>query len=55
MVCYTHEEDTGESWFVVMDAKSPELDIVAEVQLPSRIPYGFHGIFVKQAELLAQQ
>lgn len=55
VVCYTHEEDTGESWFVVMDAKSPELDIVAEVQLPSRIPYGFHGIFVKQAELLAQQ
>uniref|UniRef100_A0A0E0FBQ6 Uncharacterized protein n=1 Tax=Oryza meridionalis TaxID=40149 RepID=A0A0E0FBQ6_9ORYZ len=55
VVCYTHEEDTGQSWFVVMDAKSPELDIVAEVQLPSRIPYGFHGLFVKQAELLAQQ
>ncbi|XP_006662219.1 9-cis-epoxycarotenoid dioxygenase NCED2, chloroplastic-like [Oryza brachyantha] len=53
VLCYTHDEVTAESRFVVMDARSPELDIVAEVQLPSRVPYGFHGLFVTQAELLA--
>uniref|UniRef100_A0A0E0B8D2 Uncharacterized protein n=1 Tax=Oryza glumipatula TaxID=40148 RepID=A0A0E0B8D2_9ORYZ len=55
VVCYTHKEDTGESQFVVMDARSPELEIVAAVQLPARVPYGFHGLFVTQAELLSQQ
>jgi 9-cis-epoxycarotenoid dioxygenase len=55
LVCYVHNERTGENQFVVMDARSPQLDIVAEVQLPARVPYGFHGMFVTQAELQAQQ
>ncbi|WVZ74040.1 hypothetical protein U9M48_022270 [Paspalum notatum var. saurae] len=55
VVCYVHNERTGENRFVVMDARSPRLDIVAEVQLPARVPYGFHGLFVTRAELQAQQ
>ena len=55
VVCYVHNEGTGDNRFVVMDARTPELDIVAEVQLPSRVPYGFHGLFVTQAELRSQQ
>ncbi|KAM0898118.1 hypothetical protein ACQ4PT_022117 [Festuca glaucescens] len=55
VVCYVHDEGTGDNRFVVMDARTPELDIVAEVQLPSRVPYGFHGLFVTQAELRSQQ
>uniref|UniRef100_A0A0D9VJY7 9-cis-epoxycarotenoid dioxygenase n=1 Tax=Leersia perrieri TaxID=77586 RepID=A0A0D9VJY7_9ORYZ len=55
VVCYVHDEGTGENRFVVMDARSPDLEIVAEVQLPGRVPYGFHGLFVTQAELRAQQ
>ena len=54
VVCYVHNEGTGDNRFVVMDARTPELDIVAEVQLPSRVPYGFHGLFVTQAELRSQ-
>nr|ANT73647.1 CCD-D4 [Triticum aestivum] len=54
VVCYVHDEGTGDNRFVVMDAQAPELDIVAEVQLPSRVPYGFHGLFVTQAELRSQ-
>ncbi|MQL92044.1 hypothetical protein Taro_024661 [Colocasia esculenta] len=38
-----------------MDAKSPELDVVAEVLLPRRVPYGFHGIFLRESELRDQQ
>lgn len=51
VVTYVHNENTGESRFLVMDAKSPNLDIVAAVRLPRRVPYGFHGLFVTQANL----
>nr|WGJ61593.1 carotenoid cleavage dioxygenase 4 [Osmanthus fragrans] len=51
VVSYVHNEKTGESRFLVMDAKSPNLDIVAAVKLPRRVPYGFHGLFVSENDL----
>lgn len=52
LVTYLHNENNGESRFLVMDAKSPELDIVAAVRLPGRVPYGFHGLFVRENDLI---
>ncbi|KAA8544388.1 hypothetical protein F0562_022400 [Nyssa sinensis] len=51
VVSYVHNEITKESRFVVMDAKSPTLEIVAAVKLPGRVPYGFHGLFVSENDL----
>ncbi|XP_073146185.1 probable carotenoid cleavage dioxygenase 4, chloroplastic [Henckelia pumila] len=51
LVTYVHNEMTGESNFIVMDAKSPTLEIVAVVKLPRRVPYGFHGMFVRECDL----
>lgn len=51
LVTFTHNETTDESKFIVMDAKSPDLQIVAVVKLPQRVPYGFHGIFVRESDL----
>ncbi|KAL4382945.1 hypothetical protein GQ457_15G007820 [Hibiscus cannabinus] len=51
VVSYVHNENTGGSRFLVMDAKSPNLDIVAAVKLPRRVPYGFHGLFVRESDL----
>ncbi|KAL2235134.1 probable carotenoid cleavage dioxygenase 4, chloroplastic [Sesamum indicum] len=51
LVTYVHNENTKESKFLVMDAKSPNLEIVASVKLPQRVPYGFHGLFVREDEL----
>nr|QTZ19611.1 carotenoid cleavage dioxygenase 4 isoform 4 [Bixa orellana] len=51
VVTCTHDENSGDSMFVVMDAKSPELDIVAAVQVPRRVPYGFHGLFLTREDL----
>lgn len=51
LVSYVHDENIGESRFLVMDAKSPNLNIVAAVKLPRRVPYGFHGLFVRQSDL----
>ncbi|MCD7457542.1 dioxygenase [Datura stramonium] len=51
VMCYMHNENTRESSLMVMDAKSHDLDIVAVVKLPRRVPYGFHGAFVKESDL----
>ncbi|KAF9624284.1 hypothetical protein IFM89_009192 [Coptis chinensis] len=51
LVTYVHDENSGESRFLVMDAQSPTLDIVASVKLPRRVPYGFHGLFVRDTDL----
>lgn len=51
VVSYVHDEKTGESRFLVMDAKSPNLETVAAVKLPQRVPYGFHGLFVRENDL----
>ncbi|KAI4327889.1 hypothetical protein L6164_020300 [Bauhinia variegata] len=52
VVSYVHDENKGESTFLVMDAKSTELEIVAAVKLPRRVPYGFHGLFVRESDLV---
>ncbi|TQD74816.1 hypothetical protein C1H46_039653 [Malus baccata] len=51
LVSFVHDEKTGESRFLAMDAKSAQLDIVAVLKLPRRVPYGFHGLFVKEKDL----
>ncbi|KAK0595402.1 hypothetical protein LWI29_006256 [Acer saccharum] len=51
VMSYVHDEKSGESRFLVMDAKSAHLEIVAAVKLPWRVPYGFHGLFVRKNEL----
>ncbi|XP_057965157.1 probable carotenoid cleavage dioxygenase 4, chloroplastic [Malania oleifera] len=51
VLSYIHDENIGESKFLVMDAKSPQLDVVAAVRLPRRVPYGFHGLFVRAVDL----
>lgn len=51
LVSYVHDENTGESRFIVMDAKSPNLETVAAVKLPQRVPCGFHGLFVRESDL----
>ncbi|KZV31728.1 putative carotenoid cleavage dioxygenase 4, chloroplastic-like [Dorcoceras hygrometricum] len=51
LITYMHNENTNESTFLVMDAKSPSLETVAVVKLPQRVPSGFHGLFVPEDKL----
>ncbi|XAR52563.1 9-cis-epoxycarotenoid dioxygenase, partial [Bertholletia excelsa] len=51
VMTYVHNEMSCESKFVVMDAKSPALDVVTSVKLPGRVPYGFHAIFLNEQQL----
>eukprot|EP00271_Cylindrocystis_brebissonii_P007506 TRINITY_DN21076_c0_g1_i1.p1 TRINITY_DN21076_c0_g1~~TRINITY_DN21076_c0_g1_i1.p1 ORF type:complete len:547 (+),score=105.42 TRINITY_DN21076_c0_g1_i1:145-1785(+) len=52
---YVSDEVTGVSEMVVLDAKSMSAEPVAVVKLPRRVPSGFHGIFVSQAQIQAQK
>lgn len=52
IVSYVHDENNGVSSFLVMDATSQTLDVVAAVKLPRRVPYGFHGLFVKDGDII---
>ncbi|KAL2634069.1 hypothetical protein R1flu_005548 [Riccia fluitans] len=54
VVTYVHHQTTGLSELVIMDAQSPTLETVASVKLPSRVPYGLHGIFVNEEQLSKQ-
>lgn len=54
VLTFKHNEKTGRSELLVLDASSPSLDLLATVKLPSRVPYGFHGTFVSEADLAKQ-
>jgi len=46
VMTYLHDEGTGRSELVVLDASRFEAEPVARVALPQRVPYGFHGSWI---------
>jgi len=51
VMTYLHDEGTGRSEFVVLDASRFDAPPIARVALPQRVPYGFHGSWISDAEL----
>jgi carotenoid cleavage dioxygenase-like enzyme len=46
VMSYVHDEGSGRTSFVVLDASDLSKPPVASVELPQRVPYGFHGSWV---------
>ena len=46
LMTFAHAHDGSSASFVVLDAQDIERGPVAEVHLPQRVPYGFHGNWV---------
>ncbi|XP_006664795.2 carotenoid 9,10(9',10')-cleavage dioxygenase [Oryza brachyantha] len=54
LIFFVHDEKTGKSQVHVIDAKTMSADPVAVVELPNRVPYGFHAFFVNEEQLAKQ-
>ncbi|KAL0425621.1 UNVERIFIED_CONTAM: Carotenoid 9,10(9',10')-cleavage dioxygenase 1 [Sesamum radiatum] len=54
LIFFVHDESTGKSAVNVIDAKTMSADPVAVVELPKRVPYGFHAFFVTEEQLQEQ-
>ena len=46
-----YDDATDRSDLVILDATQPHAEPVARVHLPGRVPYGFHGSWIDDAEL----
>jgi carotenoid cleavage dioxygenase len=55
LLTFVHDEGSGESELVVIDAASFTDQPVARVKMPRRVPFGFHGAWVSAAEIAAQR
>ncbi|KAM0828992.1 hypothetical protein ACQ4PT_067168 [Festuca glaucescens] len=52
ILTFVHDEPAGTSELLVVNAADMRLE--ATIQLPSRVPYGFHGTFITASELESQ-
>nr|BAN15738.1 9-cis-epoxy-carotenoid dioxygenase [Dianthus caryophyllus] len=52
ILTFVHDEDKWESELQIVNAATMEVE--ALVQLPSRVPYGFHGTFIAANDLKTQ-
>ncbi len=48
---FVHDDTTERTDLVILDATAPGAEPVARVHLPVRVPYGFHGSWISDAEL----
>ncbi|OAY54225.1 carotenoid 9,10(9',10')-cleavage dioxygenase 1 [Manihot esculenta] len=46
IVTHVHNEMSNVSQVLIIDAKKFESQPIATINLPNRVPYGFHGIFI---------
>lgn len=52
ILAFAHDEAAGKSELQIVNAMTMEME--AAVQLPSRVPYGFHGTFIAAKDLAGQ-
>eukprot|EP01026_Neomeris_dumetosa_P052810 TRINITY_DN4694_c0_g1_i2.p1 TRINITY_DN4694_c0_g1~~TRINITY_DN4694_c0_g1_i2.p1 ORF type:complete len:636 (-),score=70.30 TRINITY_DN4694_c0_g1_i2:323-2230(-) len=51
LMMYTNHSKTQQSSFIIFDAKSMDPIPLATVNLPQRVPFGFHGVYLTEQEL----
>jgi len=55
LLTFVYDASTDSSEFWVMDARTMSGDPIAVVEIPHRVPYGFHGIWVSEEQMKNQK
>lgn len=55
LLTFVYDEETDGSTCWVMDAKTMAEEPIAIIELPQRVPYGFHGIWVSEDKINNQK
>ena len=53
LLTLVHDEQQNQSELLIVDARDLECEPVARVLLPQRVPYGFHAIWISNAQIQA--
>jgi 9-cis-epoxycarotenoid dioxygenase len=53
ILSFVHNEKTSNSELQIVNASTLEMEAI--IELPSRVPYGFHGTFINSADLKNQE
>ncbi|OWM67279.1 hypothetical protein CDL15_Pgr000731 [Punica granatum] len=51
LIFFAHDENSGKSLAIIIDARTMSADPIAVVKLPNRVPYGFHSLFVTEVHI----
>ncbi|XP_062115357.1 carotenoid 9,10(9',10')-cleavage dioxygenase 1-like [Humulus lupulus] len=54
LIFFVHDENSGKSKAHVIDAKTMSEDPIAVIDLPCRVPYGFHAFFLTEEQIQEQ-
>eukprot|EP01100_Stratorugosa_tubuloviscum_P015838 TRINITY_DN953_c0_g7_i1.p1 TRINITY_DN953_c0_g7~~TRINITY_DN953_c0_g7_i1.p1 ORF type:complete len:526 (-),score=231.30 TRINITY_DN953_c0_g7_i1:40-1617(-) len=55
LLTFVHNENNQITQFSIFDSKTMSPYPIAQVTLPQRVPYGFHGIFISEQQIQQQQ
>ncbi|XP_038699168.1 carotenoid 9,10(9',10')-cleavage dioxygenase 1-like [Tripterygium wilfordii] len=55
IITFVHNEDTNISQAYIIDTKKFTCESVAKITLPCRVPYGFHGAFMRLPKQISQE
>ncbi|KAM6570635.1 hypothetical protein CsatB_018620 [Cannabis sativa] len=54
LIFFVHDENNGKSKVHVIDAKTMSANPIAVIDLPCRVPYGLHALFITEKQLQEQ-
>jgi carotenoid cleavage dioxygenase-like enzyme len=55
LMTYVHDDSSGKSELVILDAQNISARPVARVLLPQRVPHGFHGAWLSSEQIASQR